>query len=319
MAEGFNWEKAHPHLFAAQPDAGAAVFFSRSTRDYYGQTHQDYTLDYHLACGALVEAAVDFEVVTSIPAAGRWPVLVLGCAVCLSAEEVAGLETYLRNGGTVVAFGPTGLRDPRAVPVQHPWLEQYGIRMQVEEPERVPSFPPYVQQPGLPARCAGFLHGVQIEPAGWVEVEAGAGRLHWSPGRLQTEAGALGLGVRVNSLLPEKNPRIVQSPPGWALRRFKDSRHTYLFGLPKTVVSVPHPTIMNAFTKEPIVERIETTRLGEESLVVAFDRLPASVRIFSPDLPASREMQWDETMTGKPGKIDLTGIRRFFIIQIPGR
>lgn len=316
VAEGFNWEKAHLHLFTAQPDAVAAVFFSRSTRDFYGQTHQDYTLDYHLACSALVEAAIDFEVVTSIPTAARWPVLVLGCAACLSVEEVARLETYLRDGGTVVAFGPTGLRDPRAGPVQHPWLEQYGIHMQVEEPERVPSFPPYAQQPGLPARCAGFLHGARIEPAGWVEVRVGAGRLYWSPGRPQTEAGALDLGARVSNLLPGKTPRIVQSPPGWALRRFKDSQHTYLFGLPKTVVSIPHATIMNAFTKEPIVERIEYPQLGDEALAIQFEDFPTSAWVYSPDLPEAREIKWDETMTGKPGKIDLTGIRRFFIIQI---
>lgn len=319
VAEGFNWEKAHAHLFAAQPDAGAggaAVFFSRATRDYYGQNHLDYTLDYHLTCSALVNAGVDFAVVTAIPAPGQWPVLVLGCAACLSEDEIAGLEAYLSAGGMVVAFGPTGLRDSRARLLEKPWLARHGIHMLVEEPERTPSFPPYIHQTKETARCTGFLNDTPVDPAGWVVIEAGTGRLHWSPGRPQADGQALDLPARVSGLLPEKSLHIVQAPASWALRRFKDRQHAYLFGLPKSVIAIPHAEIFNAFTKEPIVERIKYPPLDADSLVIRLDRPPVSVRVYSPDLPGPREIQWNGAPVFEPTRIDLSGIHRFFIIQV---
>jgi hypothetical protein len=316
VAEGFGWEKAYPYLFTAQPDTDLAVFFSRSTRDYYGQTHQDYTLDYHLTCSALVEASIDFEVVTTIPKAGEYPVLVLSSAICLSEEEIACLETYLRAGGVVIALGPTGVRDQRACLVPTPWLVRHAVRMLVEEPERIPSFPPYIHQARLAARCTGFLDGVRIEPADWVTVEIGAGRLHWSPSRAQEDAKEFNLAARIASILPEKSPHILKTPSGWALRRYKDGEHIYLIGLPKKVVSIPHDTISNAFIKESIVERIVYSPLDSESLVVRFEGVPAAIRVYSPDLSEPRELVWGGKLADKTITVALSGIRRFFIIQI---
>jgi hypothetical protein len=316
VAEGFCWEKAYPYLFAAQPDTDLAVFFSRSTRDYYGQTHQDYTLDYHLTCSALVDASIDFEVVTTIPKPGQYPVLVLGSANCLSEDEIACLETYLRAGGNVIAFGPTGVRDQRARLVPTPWLERYAIHMLVEEPERIPSFPPYIHQAKQAARCTGFLDEAHIEPADWVAVEIGAGRLHWSPGRVQSDAKEFNLAARIASILPEKSEHVLKMPSGWALRRFKDGEHIYLIGLPKKVVSIPHDRISDAFRKESIVERIEYLPLDTESLIIQFEHSPASIRVYSPDLSEPREFKWGGALADKTSTIDLSGICRFFVIQI---
>lgn len=316
VAEGFRWERAHPHLFAAQPDTDLAVFFSRATRDCYGQTHPDYTLDYHLTCSALVNAAIDFEVVTAVPMVDQWPVLVLGCATCLSDEEAEQLETYLQAGGIVVAFGPTGLLDQRARPAQKPWLELHDIHIEIEEPERIPSFPPYIHQAGQAARCTGFLEGAQIDPASWVQVDTGAGQLYWSPGRMQSDMERLNLPARITSILPRKLPHIVKVPDGWALRRFKDSENIYLIGLPKTVAIIPHAAITDAFRREPIVEGIVYSPLGPDSLLVEFEHVPQSTRVYSPDLAEPRELKCGETLAGKPSMIDLSGISRFFVIQM---
>ena len=316
VGEGFRWEKSHPGLFAAPSDASLAVFFSRATRDYYGQTHQDYTLDYHLTCSALVDASIDFEVVTSIPKAGRWPVLVLGSAACLGEDEIADLEAYLRAGGIVIAFGPTGLRDPRAHPLPAPWLERYAIHTLVGEPERIPSLPPYSRQAGLPARCTGYLEDRRIAAADWVEVKVGAGQLHWSPGREQLDAGELNLAARVASVLPEKSPHVLKAPSGWALRRFRDGEHITLVGLPRKVGAIPHPAISNAFVREGIIQRLEFSPLDKESLVIQLEGSPAAIRVYSPDLPEPRELRWSGALAGEPFPIDLSGIRRFFVIEI---
>ncbi len=316
VTEGFRWEKTYSFLFGTQADADVAVFFSRSTRDYYGQTDEDYALDYRLTCSELVDGSIDFEVVTTIPKAGNMPVLVLGCAICLSGDEISSLEAYLRDGGIVLAFGPTGLRDRRASLRSSPWLEQYGIRLQVEEPERIPSFPPYSQQANIPAVCAGFLEGIPVRTGEWVEVKVGPGRLFWSPGRPQLNAVELNLAARVASILPEKSPRILKAPLDWALRRFKDSQYIYLVGLPKKVTSIPHERISNAFLDEPIVERIQFTILDANSLIIQPEHSPASLKVFSPDLPQPRAIHWDTTQDGKPTAIDLSGISRFFVLQI---
>lgn len=316
VAEGFRWEKAHPHLFAGQPDVNLAVFFSRSTRDYYGQTHQDYTRDYHLTCRALAEASIDFDVVTAIPGVEEYPLLVLSSAMCFSEEEIARLEAYLRAGGIVLASGPTGVRDQRARLLPTPWLERHSIRMLVEEPERTPSFPPYIHQSGLAARCTGFLDETRLEPAGWASVEVGAGQLHWSPGRMQSDAGEINLAARIAGLLPEQSPQVLKTPSGWALRRFKDGEAIYLVGLPKKVVCVPHATILNAFIKEGIIERIGYSPLETGSLTIRFEQLPASIQVYSPDLSEPRELKWDEELADNTLAIDLSGISRFFVIRI---
>ena len=171
-------------------------------------------------------------------------------------------------------------------------------------------------RPESAARCTGFLDEARIEPADWVAVEIGAGRLHWSPGRAQSDAKEFNLAARIASILPEKSPHVLKTPPGWALRQFKDSEHIYLIGLPKIVVSIPHDTISNAFMKERIVERIEYSPLDTESLIIQFEHSPASIRVYSPDLSEPRELKWSGAQADKIATIDLSGICRFFVIQI---
>jgi hypothetical protein len=263
-----------------------------------------------------VDASFDFEMVTTIPKPGQYPVLVLGSAICLSEDEIACLETYLRAGGNVIAFGSTGVRDQRARLLPTPWVERYAIRMLVEEPERIPSFPPYIHQTELAARCTGFLDEARIGQADWVTVEVGAGRLYWSPGQVQSDAKEFNLAAKIASVLPEKSAHVLKMPSGWALRQFKDSEHIYLIGLPKKVVSIPHETLSDAFRKESIVERIEYLPLDTESLMIQFEHSPASIRVYSPDLSEPREVMRGGALVDKISTIDRSGICRFFVIQI---
>ena len=315
VGEGFRWEQAHPDLFAGQSGAEVAVFFSRATRDYYGQSHQDYTLDYHLTCSALVEASIDFAVVTRIPTAADWPVLILGCAVRLSSDEITALEAYLRTGGSVLAFGPCGLRDQRARPMPNPWLEQHGIDLQVDEPARSPSFPPYIHQPAQATHCNGSHQGTSLNPEDWIQIKVGEGVLHWSSFRPQIDPARFTLASRLAGIvesLPPGPVHLGQTPPGWALRQFKDKQSICLIGLPKQVITIPHATIMNAFAREAIIERLSYTDLDSPSLRVELAFRPASIRLHSPDLDGPREVKSD----GSIANIDLSGISRFFVVQI---
>jgi hypothetical protein len=61
---------------------------------------------------------------------------------------------------------------------------------------------------------------------------------------------------------------------------------------------------------------VEYKPLAADALILQFDHSPSSVRVYSPDLPEPRDLQWDGASTGKPCAIDLSGIRRFFVVQI---
>jgi hypothetical protein len=115
-------------------------------------------------------------------------------------------------------------------------------------------------------------------------------------------------------VLPKRKPLVVQTPTGWALRRFKDDQHLYLFGLPKQVAVIPHATVTNAFLSESIIERITYTPLDQQSLVLQVDRSPVELRVYSPDLAEPRVLP--EAGAGEPIQVDLTGIRRFFVLEI---
>ena len=142
VGEGYRWEGAHPQLFLGEVDANVAVFFSRATRDYYGQCSEDYVNDYHTSCLQLMRAGVSFDVVTDIPQTGKWRHLVLSSAACLSADTRHRLRRFMEDGGTVIATGPTGHYDERARPVGRTWLHEFGGAVELVEPSRPGGFPP---------------------------------------------------------------------------------------------------------------------------------------------------------------------------------
>jgi hypothetical protein len=315
VREGYVWERDHQHLFSGHPDTGVAVFFSRSTRDYYGQNHEDYVADYHAACDACLKSGVDFEVVVSVPEAGQWPVLVLSSAICLSEEEVDGLERYLQDGGTIIASGPTGLRDSRARPWSHPWLSNHGIEIAVSEPERVGGFPPYANVGAQASTCSGSLHGKPLDPTEWTSIDIGQGRLLWSPGRLSIHRKRLDLPGIVRANVPNRDVEIERAPAGWCVRRFRDGNRTLFLGLPAKVQIAVHESLRNQFIGQGIVSRLGYQEIPESSFWLQFAEPPCTINVFSPDLQCRRSTDTRTLQSGR-ANIDLTGISRFFVVEV---
>lgn len=216
---GFNWEKNNPLIFDAETDTDVAVFFSRWSRDFYGMTEKDYTADYSATCFELLRNNITFDVVTVIPKASEYKLLLLSSASCLDKAEYSALNKYLKDGGIIIASGPTGIYDKRANRAVKPWLEQFGVGCEVDEPERIAAFPPWSKQKDIVPVCNGIFKGTKIGANDWIAISSDKGKLLWSPGRMQSSAKDLAVPERIQGFISEKV--IFSGNTGWRFRVFK--------------------------------------------------------------------------------------------------
>ena len=318
VGEGFVWEKTYPHLFTGKPDAQTAVLFSRGTRDYYGQIHEDYVCDYHTTCSELMKGKRNFEVVTDIPEPEDWGILVMSSITCLGHDEREKLHEYLRNGGVLIATGPLGLRDERARFLEKTWLEEVGVEVSVTESPRTPGFPPYENTEETISECRGVYEGGTIGEGEWINVTVGNGQLFWCPNRMGTGEPDLHLAERVRQNETEKEYSVVRSPEGWALRSFRDQARLLLHGLPAKVDTEAHPTIRKRYISydEDIVHRLHYEELASSALALGFEETPASITVHSPDLDAPRSVELEGGRASKTFGIDLSGISRYFVVEV---
>jgi hypothetical protein len=313
VEEGYRWEKTHPQLFTGRVVADTAVFFSRATRDFYGQCQEDYVSDYHASCQELMRAGITYEVVTDIPEAGTRRHLVLSSAVCLSADHRRRLLQFLDEGGTVLATGPTGHYDQRANQVSKTWLQEFGLSCELVEPSRPGGFPPYqnVERPIAIAQCHVSESFQKQLQDGWRIVPVGRGRLLWSPERI-TQRGTASAVIKVLQSGVGEAVVIDGLPPTWRVRRYRDGNRWLIHALPAEVGTILHPMLLDGFRKpQRIVERLQFTPLTKELVVESAVAL-SRVLLHSPDLPESRA---GSGSAGNTWVIDPSGISRYFVLE----
>jgi hypothetical protein len=312
VGEGYRWEKAHPQLFTGDVDTDVAVFFSRATRDYYGQVAGDYTGDYSATCLNLTRAGVTCDVVTVIPEFGRQRCLVLSSAVCLSAQQRERLARFMGDGGTVIATGPTGHYDERANPVPKAWLENFGVSLELSEPPRPGCFPPfkYFKPPVEIAQCRvpdSFRRQMQD---GWFATSVGRGRLLWRPERISqpTVAAAVIKSLQARDHL---TTRIKGLPPNWRFRQFRDANRLLIHALPGNLEVVLHPTLKNHISNQRIIQKLGFAPVAKE-LVLESPVVLSGVTLHSPDLAAPLRGQ---PLTGNAWTVEATKISRYFVLE----
>lgn len=316
VAEGFRWERFHPGLFTGEVDSDIAVFFSRATRDFYGQVAADYTSDYHATCLALVRQGISYDVVTAVPRAGRVRRLVLSSAVCLAAEERRALGAFMASGGTVIATGPGGFCDGRGNPAPQPWLRELGLPAEWTDPPRTGGFPPYAHF-GKSVAVAESRVSENSSPRaqdGWFDVPVGAGRLVWRPERMSGKGIAAAV---LPWLEPDSGNAVVMRgrPAGWHARQFRDGDRRLIHFLPAKIGTVLHPVLKNQVGQQAVIEKLEFAPL-QGTLAIEGPAPLAGVVLHSPDLAASRPA---ERVAGGAWTISLAGIRRYFIVECIGK
>jgi len=309
--EGYNWEKANPGLFTGEVDAGTAVYFSRLTRDYFGQCPADYVLDYQASCHELMKAGLAYDVAAVVPQPGERRVLVLSSAACLSEQERSRLRLFLEGGGTIIATGPCGHYDQRGRPAPRPWLEEFGISSEVVEPERAGGFPPGhdLKPPVEIARCRAAPEVQARMRGGWLTVSLGKGRLVWRPERI-TDAGA-GAAV-AEQVQSGVRPSFVMKglPSTWRIRPYRDGDRLLIHAIPARVETVLHPELRDQFSREQIIEKLRYTPLAS-SLTLETAASFRRVLLHSPDLPQARPAGG----SGRAWTIPAAGVSRYFVLE----
>lgn len=312
VEEGYRWEKAHPQLFTGEVDTDIAVFFSRATRDFYGQCEADYASDYQASCLDLLRAGISYEVVTEIPAAGKWRRLVLSSAVCLSADERRRLSQFLDGGGEVIATGPTGHYDQRANPVSKKWLQEFGVAAELVDPPRAGGFPPYrnLKKPIEIAQCQVSESLQKQRQDGWFVLPARKGRLLWRPERITHKSIAAAV-ITVLQSRPGAAVVIKDHPSSWQVRQYRDGNRLLIHALPAKVGTILEPKLQNQLNAQRIIEKLQFTPLTKE--LVLESAVPLNrVLLHSPDLPDSRA---GSGSGGKTWTVDPSGISRYFVLE----
>ncbi len=310
VGEGYYWEKAHPALFAGEVDTDVAVYFSRSTRDYFGQCAADYVNDYYASCQQLMRAGVSYDVATAIPHPGERRQLVLSSAACLSADERQSLKRFMESGGTVIATGPCGHYDQRARPAAQTWLDEFDISVEVTEPQRDGGFPPgmNLKPPIEIARCR-VPQSVQARMRdGWLTVTVGKGRLLWRPERI-TENG---IATAVTAVVrpPASAVAVKSLPSTWRVRQYRDGNRLLIHAIPAHVETVLHEELRDQFTREAIIQRLRYTPLSGTLTLEPVSPL-SRVILHSPDLPEPRAA----TGAGKSWTVSASGVSRYFVLE----
>ncbi len=312
VGEGYRWELAHPQLFVGEVDTDVAVFFSRATRDYYGQVAGDYAADYATTCLNLIRAGLACEVVTQIPALGKWRCLVLSGAACLSAGERQKLKEFMEAGGWVIATGPTGYYDERANPAAKPWLEEFGLAVELTQPPRPGGFPPYknLKEPVEIARCRVSDAVRQQMKDDWFASNVGKGRLFWRAERISRKAVA----DAVIQLLQTRDRLIVRIkglPADWRLRQFRDGGRLLIHALPGKVETLLHATLKNQVSNQPIIQKLKFTLLADE-LVLESPVSLSRVTLHSPDLA---DLRPGKALDAKTWSADIASVSRYFVLE----
>jgi hypothetical protein len=313
VGEGYRWEKTRPQLFVGEADTSVGVFFSRATRDYYGQISADYVDDFSATCTDLLHSDITYDVWTEIPEFGRIRFLILSSTICLSAAEREGLSRFMNSGGTVIATGPVGHRDERANLVSKPWLEDFGVHAEINDPPRPGAFPPYsnVKSGALIAQSRISESDKQQMRDGWISVSVKNGRLWWRPERIRQNHVSASV---IEMLQAQTHPGVMIKglAAGWQTRRYREGNRILVHALPRKVGIAPHPTLKWAFGGQPIVEKLQFTPL-EGEITVEASPMSKEVVLHSPDLSEPRAGR----SNGTGGwSVDLSKIARYFVLEI---
>lgn len=312
VGEGYRWEKAHPQLFTGEVDTDVALFFSRATRDYFGQVAADYSGDYSASCLNLMRADISCDVVTDIPEFGKMRCLLLSSVVCLSSKQREALAQFLEDGGTVFATGPTGHYDERANPIQKTWLENFGASVELSDPERPGGFPPYknFKEPVEIALCRVPESLRQKMGEGWLTVPVGKGQLLWRPERI-SQKGVADAVIELLQARDRLTARIAGLPATWRLRQYRDGNRLLIHALPGKVETMLHASLKNHLSGERIVEKIQFTPLNQD-LVLQTPVKFRQVLLHSPDLTEVRD---GKSVADRSWSVDPKKVSRYFVLE----
>jgi hypothetical protein len=204
IAKAFTFETDHKELFDTELQAQVGVYFSYNTRNniLFGDIKNGYERDYTDTVSELFASGISVETLLELPKdSNKYSVLILPSALCLSEEEISSLESYMADGGRVIATGPFGLCDGNGEKSVKTFVAKYNVDMLFEEPERDDDFWDGEWQSSIkPKACSN--------PAEWHDI---AENFIWHPMRLQDNDPSLNLAEKVKGYMREEEIEVLSS------------------------------------------------------------------------------------------------------------
>jgi hypothetical protein len=105
IKEVFSYEKEHEDLFQGESAARTAYLFSLESLIFNGSGQEDYSQPWREFCRDLFRNNVQFDVVTEIPDAKAYPLLVVNNYDSVSENNYKKLQNYLSSGGKIIKIG----------------------------------------------------------------------------------------------------------------------------------------------------------------------------------------------------------------------
>jgi hypothetical protein len=112
VGKAFGFEKDHPALFEGKQVAQLGVYFSYQTRKYtfFGGVQRGYYSDWRRTVEQLFAKGISPHTVFAFPPdASEYPLILVPSPLAMSEEEKKKLDTYLKNGGVALVYGPCAL------------------------------------------------------------------------------------------------------------------------------------------------------------------------------------------------------------------
>ena len=112
VGRAYGFEKQHPELFDGTAVAQLGVYFSEETKfhTYFGNLDHGYCEDFGAMMKLLFAHGISAHTIFRFPKdASRYPCVLLPSAASMTDAERAALDQYTKNGGTVIACGPSAI------------------------------------------------------------------------------------------------------------------------------------------------------------------------------------------------------------------
>lgn len=312
VGEGFNFEKKYQKLFTANPDNRIAVYFSFDTKTMYGDSEVHYAGRFSQVVQYFFRKNAGFDVVDVVPAPDKYPFLVLCNAVCLSSATRAQLNSYVQNGGTIIAGGACGLRDGKGNDTARQWLEEFGVKVSLKEPKAKTDIKLFFEPGKWPLKREikdlEMTSGSEnLGTDGWLQKSFGKGQFFWTP----LSCGENNIAGRLHKkmCILNKEPRQIKAPAGWHFRFFRQNNKRCIHFLSGNIKAVMDKTLSDKMYKKPVIKSL---LYKVPSAPVEIKTSAASIRIYSPDL------KMPQVIRAKNNKviIPLKKIKRYFIVEM---
>ena len=317
VQEGYQFEKNNPQLFSGKSNAKIALYFSFSSLKFAGDATTDYSATYQTVVSKLFEHNLQFDVIDLLEPLTNYNILLLHDTSCLATSEIALIDKFIADGGTVIATGAIGIYNEIGEPRTKTFLASYGINMTTKQGERdllplAKFFAPPAWPPKRPVQALVDVtcQSAQIKTDQWLNINSGTGKFYWNKLRCQDPVAVNSLLKQLTTVLPPAEFEI-ELDGDWYWRSYYNGERYLIYLLSNEITATDDPSLYNHMTERKLIRSLNYHTCSNEVVLKSQHKVIAA-NIYSPD--------WAEAITGNitDNKIIFTGLNliRFAVIEL---